>query len=69
MTMATMKTTMYESLDKILERLIVQIYRLFRKYRSMPLDELNTVGEVNALYKQLEQLNREAFEQIGRAHV
>ena len=56
---------MYAPLDEILERLIKQIYRLFRKYRSMPLDELNTVGQVNALYKQLEQLNRQAFEQIA----
>lgn len=65
MSTSTTKTAMYEQLDKILKKLVAQIYYLSRNYRRMKLDEMNVVGEINKLYRELEELSRAAFEEIA----
>lgn len=56
----------YKYLDKVLEKLVKRIYRLFQKYRATKFDELNVVSSVRELYEQLDALNREAYEDIAR---
>lgn len=56
---------MYDYLDKILKRLVIQIYRTFRKYKVMPFDELNVFGGVQDLFLELETANKKAFQQIA----
>lgn len=56
---------MYECLDRVLKKTVLQIYRLFKQYRKLRFDELNVVGEVQELYRELEALNQSAYEQIA----
>lgn len=56
---------MYEYLDRVLKRLVLQIYRTFQRYRNLRFDELNVVGEVQELYRELESMNESAFLQIA----
>lgn len=52
---------MYEFLDRVLKRLVRDIYRLFQKYRALPFDELNFASSTNTLYADLEDVNFQAF--------
>lgn len=58
---------MYDYLDKVLKRLIRQIYQAFQQYRAMPFDELNQAEtlKVYQLYEELEALNYDAFLDIA----
>ena len=56
---------MYEYLDQQLKKVVREIYRLFQKYRAMPFDELNVVSNVQELYRKLEEVNRQMFQQIA----
>jgi SPP1 gp7 family putative phage head morphogenesis protein len=56
---------MYDYLDRVLKKVVLQIYRLFKKYRKLSYDELNVTGEVQELYRELEAINQTAFQQIA----
>lgn len=56
---------MYDYLDLIVTLTVRQIYRLFQEYRRLKFDELNVIGEVQELYRQLEAVNQAAYEQIA----
>lgn len=56
---------MYDYVDQILQELILRIYMLFRKYRTLPFDELNVFGDVKTLYEQLIEANKAAFMRIA----
>ena len=56
---------MYEYLDKVLKKYVVQIYHLSRKYRQTKIDEMNVPGEINELYSRMDELAREAYREIA----
>lgn len=56
---------MYKYLDQQLKKVVREIYRLFQEYRAMPFDELNVVSNVQELYRKLEEVNRQMFQQIA----
>lgn len=56
---------MYDYLDRVLKKLVLQIYRTFRRYRKLSFDELNVMGEVQDLYRELEALNQEAYQELA----
>lgn len=56
---------MYKYLDQQLKKVVREIYRLFQEYRVMPFDELNVVSNVQELYRKLEEVNRQMFQQIA----
>lgn len=56
---------MYKYLDRQLKMVVREIYRLFQEYRAMPFDELNVVPNVQELYRKLEEVNRQMYQQIA----
>lgn len=57
--------TMYEYLDKVLKQLVSQIYQIFQLFRVLPFDELNIIGNIRDLYRELEALNQSAYQIIS----
>ena len=57
---------MYEYLDRVLKRLVREIYRLFQSYRTLPFDELNLAPMTRTLYAGLEDINFQAFLEIAQ---
>lgn len=55
---------MYKYLDKVLKKLVRQIYLVFQQYRNLPFDELNAFGEVQELYQELNAINLQAYREI-----
>ena len=60
------RRTMYEYLDRVLKRLVREIYRLFQSYRTLPFDELNLAPMTRTLYAGLEDINFQAFLEIAQ---
>lgn len=56
---------MYKYLDRQLKKVVREIYRLFQEYRAIPFDELNVVPNVQELYRKLEEVNRQMYQQIA----
>lgn len=56
---------MYKQLDKILKKLVRQIYRMFQKARALPFDELNVAPRMRVFYEELEEVNLEAYKEIA----
>lgn len=61
--------TMYQIMDQKLSKLIKQIKRLFSRYKAMmTFDEFNVLEDTKALYKELNELNLEAYLEIANAY-
>ena len=56
---------MYDYLDEVLKKLVVQIYNTFSRFRSLRYDELHILSETQDLYAELERINLEAFTLIA----
>jgi len=56
---------MYEYLDRVLKKLVREIYRLFQDFRELPFDELNIVPSANSLYEKLKDANFRAYMEIA----
>lgn len=52
---------MYDYLDEVLKRIVVQIYNAFSSFRRLRFDELHIVSQVQDLYSELERINIDAF--------
>lgn len=52
---------MYDYLDEVLKRVVVQIYNAFSSFRRLRFDELHVVSQVQDLYIELERINIDAF--------
>ena len=52
---------MYDYLDEVLKKLVVQIYNAFSRFRSLRFDELHILSETQDLYAELERINTDAF--------
>lgn len=57
---------MYEYLDRVLKRLVREIYRRFQSFRTLPFDELNLVPSAQTFYSELEDVNFQAFLEIAQ---
>lgn len=57
---------MYKRLDKILIRLVKEIYRRFQAFRTLPFDELNVALSVQVLYADLQDMAFNAFLEIAK---
>lgn len=57
---------MYEYLDEVIKRGVLQIYSIFGKYRGgQAFDELNVFQQVKNLYTELQETNLAAFREIA----
>lgn len=56
---------MYDYLDKLLKRVVRQIYEAFQKFRCLPFDELQIVSDTNDLYAELRTINLELYSAIA----
>ena len=57
---------MYDYLDEVLKKLVVQIYNAFSRFRSLRFDELHILSETQDLSEELERIKTDAFFMIAK---
>lgn len=57
---------MYDYLDKVLKKLIREIYNRFQSFRALPFDELNIATSTQTFYSELEEITFQAFMNIAK---
>ena len=53
-------------MDRVLAYTVKRIYETFRTYRKMDFDELNILGQTRDLYRQLDSINRQSYQDIAK---